>query len=126
MDRLVNSLIMIKTVLIQQAAMCNGGLEATTSRLRDSNGRLQRKVASQQRTPDRQMVHPQQSKLGGDMFSRLMERKQLCAVSTLHQPRRHTNNATYLAKDSRYGYRRLTIKYPGIVQMGRHQPIRAE
>ena len=39
----------------------------------------------------------------GDMLSHIMERRQLCAVSTLHQPRRHTNNATYLAKDSRYG-----------------------
>ena len=39
----------------------------------------------------------------GYMLSRLMERRQLCAVSTLHQPRRHTNNATYLVKDSRYG-----------------------
>ena len=28
MDRFVNSLIIIKTFLIQQAAMCNGGLEA--------------------------------------------------------------------------------------------------
>ena len=39
----------------------------------------------------------------GDMLSHIMERRQLCAVSTLHQPRRHVNNATYLAKDSRYG-----------------------
>ena len=39
----------------------------------------------------------------GNMLSRLMERRQQCAVSTLHQPRRHTNNATYLAKYSRYG-----------------------
>ena len=27
MDRIVNSLIIIKTVLIQQAGMCHGGLE---------------------------------------------------------------------------------------------------
>ena len=39
----------------------------------------------------------------GNMLSRLMERRQQCAVSTLHQPRRYTNNATYLAKASRYG-----------------------
>ena len=39
----------------------------------------------------------------GDMLGRLMERRRLCAVSTLHQPRRHTNNATYLARDRRYG-----------------------
>ena len=37
------------------------------------------------------------------MLSRPMELRQLCAVSTLHQPRRHMNNATYIAKDSRYG-----------------------
>ena len=49
------------------------------------------------------MVHPQQGDQPGEMLSRLMELRQLCAVSTLHQPRRHTNNATYLAKDSRYG-----------------------
>ena len=39
----------------------------------------------------------------GDMLGSLMERRQLCAVSTLHQPRRHATNATYLAKDRRYG-----------------------
>ena len=32
-----------------------------------------------------------------------MERRRLCAVSTLHQPRRSTTNATYLSKDQRYG-----------------------
>ena len=37
------------------------------------------------------------------MLGSLMERKQLCAVSTLHQPRRHATNATYLSKDRRYG-----------------------
>ena len=39
----------------------------------------------------------------GDMLGSLMERKQLCALSTLHQPRRHATNATYLSKDRRDG-----------------------
>ena len=37
------------------------------------------------------------------MLGSLMERKQLCAVSALHQPRRHATNATYLSNDRRYG-----------------------
>ena len=32
-----------------------------------------------------------------------MERRRLFAVSTLHQPRRSTTNATYLSKDQRHG-----------------------
>ena len=39
----------------------------------------------------------------GDMLGSLMERKQLCAVSTLQQPRRHATNVMYLSKDRRYG-----------------------
>ena len=39
----------------------------------------------------------------GDRLLGLMDRLQLCAVSTLHQPRRCSTNATYLSKDPRYG-----------------------
>ena len=39
----------------------------------------------------------------GDRLLGLMDRLQLCAVSTLHQPRRGSTNATYLSKDPRYG-----------------------
>ena len=39
----------------------------------------------------------------GDMPGRLMERRRLCAVSTLHQPRCNTTNVTHLSKEQRYG-----------------------
>ena len=39
----------------------------------------------------------------GDRLLGLMDRLQLCAVSTLHQPRRGSTNPTNLSKDPRYG-----------------------
>ena len=39
----------------------------------------------------------------GDRLLGLMDRLHLCVVSTLHQPRRGSTNATYLSKDPRYG-----------------------
>ena len=65
----------------------------------DFNAKLPRNNG---RLTGRWCIHSRANQVG-DMLSGLMERRQLCAVSTLHQPRRHTNNATYLAKDSRYG-----------------------
>ena len=38
-----------------------------------------------------------------DRLLDLMDRLQLCALSTLHQPRRGSTNATYLSKDPQYG-----------------------
>ena len=65
----------------------------------DFNAKLPRNNG---RLTGRWCIHSRANQVG-DMLCRLMERRQLCAVSTLHQPRRHSNNATYLAKDSRYG-----------------------
>ena len=55
------------------------------------------------------------SNTAGDMLMNLLKTRQLCAISTLHQPRRGTTNKTYLSKDPRYGPSQ--IDYIGIVPM---------
>ena len=67
--------------------------------LGDFNAKLPRSNGQQ---TGRWCIH-RRGNQAGDMLGSLMERKQLCAVSTLHQPRRHATNATYLSKDRRYG-----------------------
>ena len=67
--------------------------------LGDFNAKLPRSNGKQ---TGRWCIH-RRGNQAGDMLGSLMERKQLCADSTLHQPRRHATNATYLSKDRRYG-----------------------
>ena len=81
-----------------------------TGRL-DYNAKLPRSNGQQM---GRWCIH-RRGNQAGDMLGSLMERKQLCAVSTLHQPRRHATNATSLSKDRRdMGHRRLTISWPHV------------
>ena len=61
--------------------------------LGDFNAKLPR---SNGRHTGRWCIHTRGNQ-AGDMLGSLMERRQLCAVSTLHQPRRHATNATYLS-----------------------------
>ena len=67
--------------------------------LGDFNAKLARSIGRQ---TGRWCIHNRANQ-AGEMLGRLMERRRLCAVSTLHQPRRSTTNATYLSKDQRYG-----------------------
>ena len=55
---------------------------------------------------DRWCIHGRANP-AGDRPLGLMDRLQLCAVSTLHQPRRGSTNATYLSKDPRYGHSQI-------------------
>ena len=81
----------------------------------DFNSKLPRRNGQQ---TNRWCIHRREIQ-AGDMLGSLMERKQLCAVSALHQPRRHATNATYLSKDRRYGPSRQRA-YP---KMGDRQRV---
>ena len=67
--------------------------------LGDFNAKLARSTGRQ---TGRWCIHNRANQ-AGEMLGSLMERRRLCAVSTLHQPRHSTTNATYLSKDQRYG-----------------------
>ena len=65
----------------------------------DFNCKLGRSVAGM---TGRWNIH-KYANAGGKMLLSLMERRKLCAVSTFFQPKRNKTNATYLAKDPKYG-----------------------
>ena len=67
--------------------------------LGDFNAKLTRHT---DRMTGRWCIH-RRANPAGDRLLGLMNRLQLCAVSTLHQPRRGSTNATYMSKDHRYG-----------------------
>ena len=67
--------------------------------LGDFNAKLARRTGRQ---TGRWCIHSRANQ-AGEMLGSLMERRRLCAASTLHQPRRSTTNATYLSMDQRYG-----------------------
>ena len=67
--------------------------------LGDFNAKLPRNSGKQ---TGRWCIHSR-SNPAGDMLMNLLKTRQLCAISTLHQPRRGTTNKTYLSKDPRYG-----------------------
>ena len=77
----------------------------------DFNAKLHRNSGKQ---TGRWCIHSR-SKTAGDMLMNLLKTRQLCAISTLHQPRRGTTNKTYLSKDPCYGPSQ--IDYIGIVPM---------
>ena len=79
--------------------------------LGDFNAKLHRNSGKQ---TGRWCIHSR-SNTAGDMLMNLLKTRQLCAISTLHQPRRGTTNKTYLSKDPRYGPSQ--IDYIGIVPM---------
>ena len=65
----------------------------------DSNAKLARRT---DRMTCRWCIH-RRANPAGDRLLGLMDRLQLCVVSTLHQLRRDSTNATYLSKDPPYG-----------------------
>ena len=67
--------------------------------LGDCNAKLHRNSGKQ---TGRWCIHSI-SNTAGDMLMNLLKTRQLCAISTLHQPRRGTTNKAYLSKDPRYG-----------------------
>ena len=67
--------------------------------LGDFNAKLPRNT---NRRTGRWCIHNRANPAGTRLLE-LMDRLQLCAVSTIHQPCRGSNNATYLSKDPRYG-----------------------
>ena len=67
--------------------------------LGDFNAKLARHT---DKMTGRWCIHRRANPAGGRLLG-LMDRLQLCALSTLHQPRRGSTNATYLSKDPRYG-----------------------
>ena len=73
----------------------------TLSQYNDGSNILQCEVSSSHRQNDRQVVHPQEGEPG--RRSTTGSHGPSAAVSTIHQPRRGSTNATYLSKDPRYG-----------------------
>ena len=67
--------------------------------LADFNAKLPRNT---NKRTGRWCIHNRANPAGTRLLE-LMDRLQLCAVSTIHQPCRGSNNATYLSKDLRYG-----------------------
>ena len=65
-------------------------------------GNFNAKLARTDRMTGRWCIH-MRANPAGDRLLGLMDRLQLCAVSTLHQLRRGSTNATYMSKDPRYG-----------------------
>ena len=60
----------------------------------------------------------------GDQLLGLMDLTlQLCALSTLHQPRRGSTNATYLSKDPRYGRDISTMSWYPADGLPRHTGV---
>ena len=80
-------------------------MEDFNAKLPRNNGRL----------TGRWCIHSRANQVG-DMLSGLMERRQLCAVSTLHQPRRHTNEEDQYFDDqlNKVEYNMTSISFSAI------------